>query len=370
MSTVRSDPVSAHASAPARPRADRARLPRERPWALVVLLALLATLPFLVTSFYLGVVVLGAIYAIAVLGLYFVMGLTGQLSLAQGAFFGLGAYASALVSTRLDWPFWPSVGAAVVAGLVVGVVLGYPVLRLTGHYLALATIGLAIIAVIVFQQWEPVTGGPNGVSGVKPPTIGSIVLSQNFYYFYLVWLFLVVLAAVAWVVKRSRVGRAFLAIREDQLAAAATGINTLNFKVLAFTLSTVYGSIAGALYAHGLTHYISPDNFVFDLSVSMLVMLLLGGQATVPGAILGAMVVTALPEGLRFLDRYYLVVYGIAVVLLVIFLPEGIWGWAQSVVERRRSGRRDRAPVPMGGEPGDPSPAERGADRDVEGTPA
>jgi branched-chain amino acid transport system permease protein len=336
----------------------------------MVLLAVLLVLPFLVTPFYLGVVVLGAVYAVAVLGLYFVMGLSGQLSLAQGAFFGLGAYASAITSTKMGWSFWPSVAAAVVAGLVVGVVLGYAVLRLTGHYLALATIGLAIIAVIVFQQWVPVTGGPNGVSGIKPPTVGNIVLSQNFYYFYLVWLFLVVLAAVAWVIKRSRVGRAFLAIREDQLAAAATGINVLNFKVLAFTLSTVYGAIGGALYAHGLTHYISPDNFVFDLSVTMLVMLLLGGQATVPGAILGAMVVTALPEGLRFLNQYYLVVYGVAVVLLVIFLPEGIWGWAQSMIARRRSGGEDQAPVPMNDRPGDPSPVERGSDRHAEGTPA
>jgi branched-chain amino acid transport system permease protein len=337
---------------------------------LIVLLAALATLPFLVTPYYLGVVVLGVIYAIAVLGLYFIMGLTGQLSLAQGAFFGLGAYASAVVSTKLNWPFWPSMGAALVAGVLVGVVLGYPVLRLTGHYLALATIGLAIIAVIVFQQWKPVTGGPNGVSGVKPPTIGSLVLSQNFYYFYLVWLFLIVLAAIAWVVKRSRVGRAFLAIREDQLAAAATGINTLNFKVLAFTLSTTYGALSGALYAHGLTHYISPDNFVFDLSVTMLVMLLLGGQATVPGSILGAMVVTALPEGLRFLGQWYLVVYGVAVVLLVIFLPEGIWGWAQAAADRRRPGRRrERAPVPMNDRPGNPSPAERGSDPTVEGRP-
>lgn len=348
----------------------RPRIRRDRPWSLVLLLALMAALPFLVNAFYLGVVVLGAIYAVSVLGLYFIMGLTGQLSLAQGAFFGLGAYAAAITSTRLHWGFWASIGAAILAGLVIGVVLGYAVLRLTGHYLALATIGLAIIAVIVFQQWTEVTGGPNGIAGIQPPTIGNIVLSQNFYYFYMVWLFVVVLAAVGWIVKRSRVGRAFLAIREDQMAAAATGINVLNFKVLAFTLSTVYGAIGGALYAHGLTHYISPDVFVFDLSVTMLVMLLLGGQATVPGSILGAMVVTALPEGLRFLDRYYLVVYGVAVVLLVIFLPEGIWGWGESMLARRRARAHRRiARVPVTHGPGEPWAAER--DRpDVEGTPA
>lgn len=362
--------VIAAPGASAGSQARTTRIRPGRPWTLVALLVLMAALPFLVNAFYLGVIVLGAIYAVAVLGLYFLVGLSGQLSLAQGAFFGLGAYASAITSTRLHWPFWPSVGAAIVAGLVIGLVLGFAVLRLTGHYLALATIGLAIIAVIVFQQWKEVTGGPNGIAGIQPPTVGNIILTQNFYYFYLVWAFLVVLAAIAWTVKRSRVGRAFLAIREDQLAAAATGINVLNFKVLAFTLSTVYGAIGGALYAHGLTHYISPDVFVFDLSVTMLVMLLLGGQATVPGTILGAMVVTALPEGLRFLDRYYLVVYGVAVVLLVIFLPEGIWGWGESFLARRRSRGRERAPVPMNQRPGDPWPGERLPEEHVEGTPA
>lgn len=307
----------------------------EGPYALVALLVLMASLPFIVNPFYLGVVVLGAIYAAAVLGLYFVMGLTGQLSLAQGAFFGVGAYTAAILSTRFDWPFVGTMGATIVAGILVGVSLGYATLRLTGHYLALATIGFAVIANIVFLQWKPVTRGPDGIPGTKPPTIGVFILDQNFYYYYVVLAFLVVLALVGWRIKHSRVGLAFLAIREDQLAASASGINILNFKVLAFTLSTVYGAVAGGLYAHGLTHYISPDNFVFELSVTMLVMLLLGGQATVPGAIIGAMLVTALPEALRFLNQYYLAVYGVVVVLLVIFLPQGLWGWLESMLGRR-----------------------------------
>jgi branched-chain amino acid transport system permease protein len=307
----------------------------ERPHALVALLVLLASLPFLVNPFYLGVVVLGVIYAVAVLGLYFVMGLSGQLSLAQGAFFGVGAYTAAILSTRFDWPFMATMGATVVAGVLVGVALGYTTLRLTGHYLALATIGFAVIANIVFLHWKPVTNGADGIAGVKPPVVGGFILDHNFFYYYVALAFLVVGALVGWRLKRSRIGLAFLAIREDQLAASTTGINVLNVKVLAFTLSTVYGAIAGGLYAHGLTHYISPDNFVFELSVTMLVMLLLGGQATVPGAIVGAMLVTALPEALRFLDRYYLAVYGVAVVLLVVFLPQGLWGWLESAVARR-----------------------------------
>jgi branched-chain amino acid transport system permease protein len=307
----------------------------ERPHALVALLVVLACLPFLVNPFYLGIVVLGVIYAVAVLGLYFVMGLSGQLSLAQGAFFGVGAYTAAILSSRFDWSFAATMGTTVAAGVVVGVALGYTTLRLTGHYLALATIGFAVIANIVFLHWKPVTNGADGISGIKPPAIGAFILDQNFYYYYVVLAFLVVLALVGWRLGHSRVGLAFLAIREDQLAASTSGINILNFKVLAFTLSTVYGAVAGGLYAHGLTHYISPDNFVFELSVTMLVMLLLGGQATVPGAIIGAMLVTALPEALRFLDRYYLAVYGVAVVLLVIFLPQGLWGWLESVLRRR-----------------------------------
>nr|WP_275941525.1 branched-chain amino acid ABC transporter permease [Planosporangium mesophilum] len=307
----------------------------ERPHTLAALLVLLASLPFLVNPFYLGVVVLGVIYALAVLGLYFVMGLAGQLSLAQGAFFGVGAYTAAILSTRFDWPFPATMGATVAAGVLVGVALGYTTLRLTGHYLALATIGFAVIANIVFLHWKPVTNGADGIAGVKPPVVGGFILDQNFFYYYVALAFLAVGALVGWRLKRSRIGLAFLAIREDQLAASTTGINVLNVKVLAFTLSTVYGAVAGGLYAHGLTHYISPDNFAFELSVTMLVMLLLGGQATVPGAIVGAMLVTALPEVLRFLDRYYLAVYGVAVVLLVVFLPQGLWGWLESAVARR-----------------------------------
>jgi ABC-type branched-subunit amino acid transport system permease subunit len=321
---------------------------RERPYAVLAVLAVMLSLPFVVNPFYLGVVVLGAIYAVAVLGLHFLMGLTGQLSLAQGAFFGVGAYTAAILSTRYDVPFYGTLSAAVVAGIVLGLALGYATLRLTGHYLALATIGFAVIAHIVFLQWRPVTNGADGIAGTTAPTIGGIVFDQDFYYFYIVWAVLAVLALLGWKLKHSRVGRAFLAVREDELAAASNGIDVLNYKVLAFTLSTVYGCIAGGLYAHGLTHYISPDNFVFDLSVTMLVMLLLGGQASVPGAIIGSMLVTALPEGLRFLDRYYLVVYGALVILLVIYLPQGLWGVAEGRFSRRRAGRAmaDQEPRP------------------------
>ncbi len=146
---------------------DRGARRRDRPWSLLALLALMAALPFIVNPFFLGVVVLGAIYAVAVLGLHFLMGLSGQLSLAQGAFFGLGAYTAAILSTRYDVPFAGTMAATVVAGVLIGLALGYATLRLTGHYLALATIGFAVIAHIVFLQWRTVTNGPDGISGTK-----------------------------------------------------------------------------------------------------------------------------------------------------------------------------------------------------------
>ena len=315
---------------------------RLRSTGLKVLLGvLILSIPFMTNPYYLSVLLLGAIYAIPVLGLYFITGLAGQLSLSEGAFFGIGAYTAALLSTRLDVPFLGSVAAAALVGVAFGMLLGIPTLKLTGHYLALATIGFAVITQIVLTEWSPVTGGADGIGGIKPPAIGAYVLSNDFYYFYVVLAFLAPLAYIAYRVKRSRVGRAFLAIREDELAASTSGINIMRYKVLAFTLSTTFGAIGGALYAHGLTRFISPDFFNFDLSVAMLVMLLLGGQAAVPGAILGAVLVSALPEALRFLDRWYLVIYGVAVVLLVAFMPEGLWGRYESL-RRRRSWRKPR----------------------------
>jgi branched-chain amino acid transport system permease protein len=306
------------------------------PVGLLVLAA-----PLLADTYYLSVLLQGAIYAIPVLGLYFITGLTGQLSLAEGAFFAMGAYTAGILSTRFGLPFPLTIVAAIAVGVVAGLVLGIPTLKLTGHYLALATIGFTIIVMIVLTEWTPVTGGADGIGGIAAPTVGPYVLEQDFYYFYLVLLFLAPLSYVAWKVKRSRVGRAMLAIREDEISAAASGIAVMRYKVLAFTLSTTFGTIGGALYAHGMTHYISPDFFNFELSVTMLVMLLIGGQFSVPGAILGAVAVSALPELLRFLDTWYLVVYGAAVVLLVRYMPDGLWGRLQWLIERRRSAVSD-----------------------------
>jgi branched-chain amino acid transport system permease protein len=321
---------------------------------LVAVAAALA-IPFLASSYYLSIVLLGAIYALPVLGLYFITGLAGQLSLAEGAFFGIGAYTAAILSIRFGVPFPLTVAAAALAGVAVGLILGIPTLKLTGHYLALATIGFAVIVQIVLTEWTRVTGGADGIGGIAPASVGPFELSHDFYYYYIVLAFLAPMAYVGWRVKRSRIGRAFLAIREDELAASATGIDIMRYKILAFTLSTTFGAVGGALYAHGLTRYISPDYFNFELSVAMLTMLLLGGQTAVPGAILGAVLVSALPETLRFIDRWYLAVYGAVVVLLVGFMPDGLWGRVESLVALRRVRRSRQA------EPALPDGAAQGA---------
>jgi branched-chain amino acid transport system permease protein len=321
----------------ARPAGRRRGSPLRTGIAAVAAAVLVLAVPLLADTYYLSVLLQGAIYAIPVLGLYFITGLTGQLSLAEGAFFAIGAYVAGILSTRFGVPFPLTVLAAILVGILAGLVLGLPTLKLTGHYLALATIGFTIIIQIVLTEWAPVTRGADGIGGIAPPVIGPYVIEHDFFYFYLVLLFLVPLALIAWKVKRSRIGRALLAIREDELSAAASGIAVMRYKLLAFTLSTTFGAIGGSLYAHGMTHYISPDFFNFDLSVTMLVMLLLGGQFSVPGAIIGAVGVSALPELLRFLDRWYLVVYGAAVVLLVRYMPDGLWGRLQALRNRRRA---------------------------------
>lgn len=340
--------VTTQATAAARDRRAGSRYDAEARRSLLALASIFGVMlvtPFLVNQFYLGIVLLGAIYAVAILGLHFIVGLTGQLSLAQGSFFGIGAYVAAVLSTQHGWTFWTTVPAAAAVGIAVGIGLGIPTLRLTGHYLALATIGFTIIVHILLLNWRTVTGGADGIGGIPAPVLGNYVLSQDFYYYYLVLALLAPLALAAWKIKESRIGRAFLAIREDELAASASGIDTMRYKILAFTLSTTFGAVGGALYAHGLGRYISPDVFVFELSVAMLVMLLLGGQATVPGAVLGALIISALPDALRFLDRWYVAVYGILVIVLVIFLPDGLWGRLNALLQARRRRKDEQRPT-------------------------
>jgi branched-chain amino acid transport system permease protein len=284
-------------------------------------------------DYILNLCVVAGVYAIAVMGLGILLGYAGQMSLCQAAFFGIGAYVSGWLTTVAGWTFWESVPAAMLICACVGWCVGYPCLRLSGHYLALATIGFGIITQLVLINWKSFTNGSDGMSGIPAPSIGTFTFDSYGAYFYIVLACVVAAAYVAARIKATRVGRALEAIRENELAAGAMGIDTTRYKILAFVLAGAYAGLAGALLAHSIK-FISPDSYSFDQSVVFLVMLIIGGSSSIGGAILGAVLLTFLPEVLRPLKNSYIMVYGAAVIAMIIFMPQGLAGLLRAIAAR------------------------------------
>ncbi|MFL5272959.1 MAG: ABC transporter permease subunit [Anaeromyxobacteraceae bacterium] len=307
-----------------------ARLRTRIPAPLVPLLVVVLLLPFLpyvhqVSSYGLNLFMQAATFAIAVLGLAVVLGYTGQFSLAQAAFFGIGAYAVGLGTVVYELNFWVALVLGVVAAAAFGFVLGLTTLRLGGHYLAMITISFQQIFDFVMLNWVEVTRGPDGIAGIQRPSIAGHAISDDKAYLLLCAAVLYALVLALWWLPDTRLGRAMKGVRENELAAEVTGVHTLRVKVIAFTLSAALAGVGGALYAAGFA-YISPDNFNFGRSVEFLTMVLLGGSQSPFGAGVGTVLLILLPEWLRFLKQIYLAAYGLAVILIMVFMPEGIWG--------------------------------------------
>ncbi len=320
-----------------------AALARLRPGYLALALGafVVVLLPLLFTSRYTtNLLILGAAWGIATLGLVVVLGYTGQISLAQAAFYGIGAYAVALGTTRWGVNWWLALVLGLLAATLAGAILGSTTLKLGGHYLAMVTICFQIIYTLITTNWIAVTGGPDGISNIKrPPFLVPLNSAQRYAWFALAALWLV--AGLVWGLRDTALGRAMRAIRENELAAEALGVDTRRVKVIAFTLSAIIGALGGAIYASGYL-YISPDSFNFDHAVAFLAMVLVGGSESALGAILGATLLTFLPEWLRDLKKIYLVVYGCAIILVIVFMPEGLWGYAKLL--GRRFARRPILP--------------------------
>ena len=237
----------------------------------------------------------------------------GMLSIGNAAFMGVGGYTSALMTMNLGWPFPVSLACGMVAPAALAFVVGKPTLRLSGIYLAMATLAFGEVVRIVLLNWESLTGGALGLNGIPQ-------LTQWWH----VALALAATVAVLWRLRRSKVGRAFEAIREDDTAAGLMGIDVANTKMLAFVLGAAVAGLAGGLDAH-LTYFIGPQEFGFDKGVEILTMAILGGIGSLPGPIVGAAILTLLPELLRSLRDFRLVVNGLILVVIVLFLPKGIW---------------------------------------------
>ncbi len=297
-----------------------------------VLVVAVLILPRLVTSnYWMDLINLSISLAVACLGLNIVLGYAGQLSLAQAAFWGVGAYSSAILTTQFGLPVWAGMFAAFFVAAFFGILLGIPTLKLSGHYLAMATIGFGIILQLILVNAIWLTKGSDGITKIPSPWIGSFELKApgNFYYVAALSLILCTWGAIN--LKDSRVGRAFMAIRENEMAAGTTGVDTTYYKIMAFALSAGYAGFGGWLFAHSCSHYISPDTFSFDQSVILLVMAVLGGNGSAIGSIVGAALLTMLPEMLRFLKESYMMFYAAGIVVIMIFMPSGIAGLVKSM---------------------------------------
>ena len=278
-----------------------------------------------------------ATYAIAVFGLSVVLGLCGQINLAQAAFFALGAYTVALGTVDYHLPFWLCLVGGMALALAAGAALGLSTLRLGGHYLAMVTISFQQILTVVLINATGFTHGPDGVSSIPRPT--GFTSGQAF--LALVVAILAISGYLVWRLVDTRLGRAMRAVRDNELAAGANGIDIFRTKLIAFALAALLAGLGGGLFAGGFS-YISPDQFAFADSIVLLTMALLGGASSPIGAAIGTGFLILIPEWLRFLKSVpglYLAVYGLAVILIVIFMPDGIWGYLSKLFQARERGR-------------------------------
>ena len=269
------------------------------------------------------IVILILLYIVLALSLNIVLGFAGQLSIGHAAFYGIGAYTTAILTVQYHWSFWTAfLMSALVAGLF-GLLLGVPTLRLRGDYLAIVTIGFGEIVRLVMINWMSLTRGPAGIPGIPSPKIGPVSLSSNTAYYYLILLLAVGTVVVSYRLKYSRLGRGLLAVRDDEIAAEAMGVETANLKIMAFVLGACIAGMAGSFFA-SFTHYINPDHFTYLESVSILCMVVLGGVGSIPGVVLGACVLTILPEALRDVATYRYAIYGILLILMMSIRPQGM----------------------------------------------
>ncbi len=266
-------------------------------------------LPALVSGYGIRILNLALISAIAVIGLNFAFGYAGLITLAQAGFVGCGAYITAILSTSAGLNPWLAIPLAVVGTGLISIVIGLPMLRLKGHYLALATLGFNVSFVIVATSWKSVMGGTDGISGIPSLALPGLPIANDHRYYYVLWLALAGATWCAWRIRISHIGLAMIAV--------------IRIKVQAFALSAVYAGLAGALFAH-MANFVAPDDFALSHSIIYLAMLIIGGEGSILGGIAGAVIVTFMPELMRDLGTAYMIVFGALMLVILIFLPKGL----------------------------------------------
>ena len=308
----------------------------------MLILAIAATAPaWIWNPYHLHTLIMAGIFAVLALSLNLLLGYTGQLSLGHAAFFGIGAYASALLTVKLEWSPWLGLVAAIALPGLAGWVIGRLALKIRGAYFVLLTISFAGVISLVSVNWMELTNGPLGLPGVPVieiavPGLPSLSLRTKPAFYYLVLSAVLLCYLVCLALVRSRVGRALVALRENETLAASVGVDGTHYLVLAAVVSAAMAGLGGGLYAH-YTRFVSPEVFLFTYTVTMVIMVVAGGKGTLAGPIVGAVIFTALPEALRALTswQWQMLLYGILLVLVLFFMPQGIVPALRTIGRRR-----------------------------------
>ncbi len=298
---------------------------RYRVPAAAVLIVIFAACPLALNNYFIDVLIMAGIYSILAIGLNVIVGFTGLLNLGFAAFYACGAYTYALLNTKFGLGFWVCLPISAGFTALIGLLLAVPALRLRGDYLAIVTLGFGEIARLVLNNWDSLTHGPNGITGIEPPLLANISFSDIRYYYYLVFILLLLSLIVIRRVENSRFGRAWKAIKENEIAASAVGINITKYKLFAFAFGTFWAGIAGILFAAKM-QFVSPESFTFMESVLILSMVIIGGLGNTYGAIVGAFILVLLPEALREVQLYRMLLLGIGLVFFMRFRPQGLLG--------------------------------------------
>ncbi|MFW6080590.1 MAG: branched-chain amino acid ABC transporter permease [Desulfosalsimonas sp.] len=302
---------------------------------LVFLIAVIVLGVAIDNSYYLQMLIFIGLNTLLALSLNMLMGYAGQISLGHAAFYGIGAYVTAVLTATYQVPPLLALPAAVGAAMIVALIVGIPTLRLSGYYLGMGTLGFGMIVHIVFREWSSVTGGASGFVGIPPLTAGPLTIDSEQHYFYLVWAVVLLAIIICRRIIDSRVGRALRAIHDGEGAAAAVGVNTKKLKLQVFVLSAGIAALAGFLYAH-LIYFISPGTFGFMASIRIVTMVVIGGMASIWGSLFGASLLTLLPEWLHSFSDFEMVVYGLILMTVMIFLPRGLTRGLLDIYERWR----------------------------------
>jgi branched-chain amino acid transport system permease protein len=274
-------------------------------------------------GYLLNVLIFVGIHTMLALSLNLLLGYAGQISLGHAGFFGLGAYISGVLTATHGVNPWLAMLIAASIVTLLAFVIGFPILKLKGHYLAMATLGMGIIIYILFNEAVDITGGPSGLSGIPNLSLAGITFDTDLKNYYLIWTITLISMGLTLNLVHSRIGRALRAIHDSEVAARVMGVNARLLKVQIFALSAGISAIAGSLYAHTMT-FVAPASFGFNFSVELVTMVIIGGLASIYGSLLGAALLTVLPEMLRAFQDYDIIVYGLLLIVITMYMPGGL----------------------------------------------